>query len=132
MLRWLLNVTVGRWFIARPIRRQIAAFEAATQRPREAQEELLRRILAYHADTAFGRDHHFGTIRTPADFRRHVPVAAYDYVEPYIARVRRGEFGALLADEVVHMFALTSGTTADRKFIPVTPQYLADYKRGWN
>ena len=30
------------------------------------------------------------------------------------------------------MFALTSGTTATRKFIPVTPQYLADYRRGWN
>jgi len=30
------------------------------------------------------------------------------------------------------MFALTSGTTAARKFIPVTPQYLADYRRGWN
>ncbi len=30
------------------------------------------------------------------------------------------------------MFALTSGTTATRKYIPVTDQYLADYKRGWN
>src|SRR5262249_44140037 len=52
--------------------------------------------------------------------------------EPYINRVRRGETRALLADPVVHMFALTSGTTATRKFIPVTPQYLSDYKRGWN
>jgi hypothetical protein len=38
----------------------------------------------------------------------------------------------LLADPLVHMFALTSGTTAARKTIPVTPQYLADYRRGWN
>src|SRR5919201_117895 len=30
------------------------------------------------------------------------------------------------------MFALTSGTTAGRKYIPVTPRYLRDYKRGWN
>ena len=30
------------------------------------------------------------------------------------------------------MFALTSGTTAARKYIPVTTQYLADYRRGWN
>lgn len=29
-------------------------------------------------------------------------------------------------------FALTSGTTAGRKFIPVTQQYLDDYRRGWN
>ena len=49
-----------------------------------------------------------------------------------MARVRRGETNALLADARVHMFALTSGTTATRKYIPVTDQYLADYKRGWN
>src|SRR5262249_19827638 len=51
---------------------------------------------------------------------------------PYIARVRKGELNALLADERVYMFAMTSGTTAARKYIPVTPQYLADYRRGWN
>ena len=49
-----------------------------------------------------------------------------------MARVRRGETNALLADARIHMFALTSGTTATRKYIPVTDQYLADYKRGWN
>ena len=131
MLKWLIHHTVGK-LIARPIRRAIAEFEAATLRPREVQEELLKRILAYHAGTDFGRDHHFRDVRTAADFRRNLPVAAYDYFEPYLARVRRGEFNALLADSVIHMFALTSGTTADRKYIPVTPQYLADYKRGWN
>lgn len=131
MLKWLISHTVGK-LVSRPIRRAIAEFEAATQRPRVAQEELLKRILAYHANTDFGRDHHFRDIRTAADFRRNLPIAAYDYFEPYIARVRRGDFNALLADSVIHMFALTSGTTADRKYIPVTPQYLADYKRGWN
>src|SRR5262245_66339495 len=30
------------------------------------------------------------------------------------------------------MFALTSGTTATRKYIPVTASYLDDYRRGWN
>ena len=31
----------------------------------------------------------------------------------------------------VLMFALTSGTTASRKLIPVTDAYLAAYRRGW-
>ena len=100
--------------------------------PREVQEALLRGILAHQAATAFGRDHRFDAIRTVADFRRQLPVAGYEYFEPYIARVRRGETTALLADPRVHMFALTSGTTAVRKFIPVTQQYLDDYRRGWN
>ena len=44
----------------------------------------------------------------------------------------KGETSALLTDKKIHMFAMTSGTTATRKYIPVTDQYLADYRRGWN
>jgi hypothetical protein len=118
--------------LRRPVLRHILAFEQATQNPREVQEALLRHILSHHAQTDFGRKHGFGSIRTPDDFRRQLPVAGYDYFEPYIARVRKGELNALLGDERVYMFAMTSGTTAARKYIPVTPQYLADYRRGWN
>jgi len=37
----------------------------------------------------------------------------------------------LLAGDTVRLFALTSGTTAARKFIPVTHRYLGAYRRGW-
>lgn len=130
LTRFLLKM-IGK-VVRRPVLRHLAAFEAATHRPREIQEALLRRIIAFQTDTDFGREHGFHSIRTIEDFRRQLPVAPYEYFEPYIARVRRGELRALLADPCVHMFALTSGTTAARKFIPVTPQYLADYRRGWN
>jgi hypothetical protein len=130
LARWLLNL--GLKAVVTPIRRQMYRFEALTHQPGEAQESLLRRILARHGGTDFGRAHHFRDIRTTADFRRQLPLAGYEYFEPYIARVRRGEWNALLADHRVHMFALTSGTTAARKYIPVTDQYLADYRRGWN
>src|SRR6516162_7820042 len=103
----LLLLGLGK-ILARPVRRHLNAFEAATHHPQEVQEALLRRILARQAGTG------------------------YDYFEPYIARVCKGDFNALLADQHVHMFALTSGTTAARKYIPVTDQYLADYRRGWN
>ena len=132
--RWLFDFILGRIgkLVAFPVRRHLRAFEAATHDPRAVQEALLRRILAAQADTGFGRDHHFRDARTLADFRRSVPVAGYEAVEPYVARMRRGELNALVADPLVHMFALTSGTTATRKYIPVTPAYLADYRRGWN
>ena len=131
MIPRVLLIGLGK-ILRQPVLHRIAAFRRATQRPREVQEALLRRILARHADTDFGRRHGFAAIRTAADFRRQLPVAGYEYFEPYIARVRQGDFRALLADDRVLMFALTSGTTAARKFIPVTPQYLADYRRGWN
>jgi hypothetical protein len=127
----LLLIGAGK-VAAWPVRRHLAAFEAATKQPQKVQEALLQRILTCQANTDFGREHRFRDLHTLADFRRQLPVAPYEAFEPYLARVRRGDFNALLADRRVHMFALTSGTTAARKFIPVTDQYLADYRRGWN
>ena len=131
VLRFLLRNVVGR-IVAIPVRRKLARFEKATHDPAAVQQKLLRSILRWHADTDFGRRHHFRGIVSRDDFRRQLPLAGYDYFEPYLARVRKGEFNALLADRRVHMFALTSGTTATRKYIPVTESYLADYRRGWN
>src|SRR5947207_5496533 len=97
VLRFLLQKVVGK-AVAVPVRRRLAQFEAATHDPRAVQEALLHDLLAHHAGTAFGRDHRFDAVRSVADFRRQLPVAGYDYFEPYLARVRRGETGALLAD----------------------------------
>src|SRR5271163_2869851 len=131
VLEYLVRKVIGR-IVAFPVRRRLAKFEAATHDPAAVQQALLLDLLRYHAGTSFGRDHHFGAVRTIEDFRRHIPVAGYEYIEPYLARVRKGETNALLADQRIHMFALTSGTTAGRKTIPVTDHYLEDYRRGWN
>jgi hypothetical protein len=130
-LKRFLLVRFGR-LISYPIRRQLHLFELACQNPEAVQTELLRRILRKQAGTDFGRDHHFADVRTVGEFRKNVPVAPYEYVAPYIERVQKGQTHALLADRRVLMFALTSGTTASRKLIPVTDEYLAAYRRGWN
>jgi GH3 auxin-responsive promoter len=131
MLHWLIRHVLGRIAVI-PVRRRLRAFDEATKHPEAVQEALLQKFLRHHAATDFGKKHHFAEIKTITDFRRHLPIAPYEYFEPYIQRVMKGETNALLADPRIHMFALTSGTTATRKFIPVTEQYLADYKRGWN
>ena len=131
MLHWLVRNVFGK-VAAWSVRRRLRAFEEATHRPQEVQESLLRRILAAQRDTGFGKDHQFGGVQTVADYRKNVPVAGYEYVEPYVTRVTKGDYAALLSHPHVYMFAMTSGTTAARKFIPVTRQYLADYRRGWN
>jgi hypothetical protein len=131
MFHWFLRNVLGR-IAAYAVRRRLAAFEEATHHPQKVQHDLLLRILAHQADTAFGKDHHFHSIRSLGDLRSRIPVRGYDYVEPYMQRVLKGETRALLADKKIHMFAMTSGTTATRKYIPVTDQYLADYRRGWN
>lgn len=130
-LKRFLLVRVGR-LISYPVRRQLRLFEAACQEPEAVQTERLLAILRKQTSTAFGRDHKFASVSAVADYRKRVPVAPYEYVAPYIERVTKGETNALLADRRVRLFALTSGTTASRKLIPVTDEYLAAYRRGWN
>jgi len=130
-LKRFLLVRLGR-VLTYPVRRKLREFEAACRDPETVQTALLQHILRKQAATGFGRDHHFASIRTIADYRRNVLIAPYEYAAPYIERVQKGETEALLAHRRVHMFALTSGTTASRKLIPVTDDYLAAYRRGWN
>ena len=113
-------------------RRLARSFLRQTAETGEVQRVLLLRRIARHADSQFGRDHHFHEIRTPADFRRRVPIRGYEGMEPYIERVRQGDPGALFGRGTeVLMFAMTSGTTNRPKTIPVTRESLHDYREGW-
>ncbi len=118
--------------VVRRSRRLAAEFLDQTRRAGEIQRARLLDLVARNADSQFGRDHHFDEIRSPADFRRRVPVRGYDGHEPYIARVRDGDISALFGPGTeVLMFAMTSGTTARPKTIPVTRESLGNYRAGW-
>lgn len=108
-------------------------FRAATRNATAIQERVLLAKIARNADSRFGRDHHFDQIRSAADFVRHVPIQDYEAHAPYIERVKAGDTRALFGPgQRVRMFALTSGTTDTPKFIPVTDEFLKEYRRGWN
>jgi hypothetical protein len=108
-------------------------FHRAVRSATRTQERLLHSLLAAARDSAFGRDHSFPAIRRYEDYAARVPIRSYPDLAPYIDRVRQGEVGALFAPgERVLMFALTSGTTAAPKYIPITPRVLKDCRRGWN
>ncbi len=112
-------------------RRMRASFYNLCKTPREVQQRHLFAQIRREQETAFGRDHHFRSIKTLADFRRHMPITNYEYFEPYIERVKNGDIEAMFHRQKVLMFAMSSGTTATRKFIPVTERFLDDYRRSW-
>jgi hypothetical protein len=127
---------IGKKLVGMPVasraRRLAHAFLRDASRAPEIQRDRLLELVSRNASSAFGRDHHFAEIRSSADFRRRVPVRGYEGHEPYIARVREGETGALFGDGAdVLMFAMTSGTTARPKTIPVTRASLDAYRASW-
>ena len=126
VVQWLIKNV-----LARSANRSVNAFMKATSNLRETQQEWLLTQLRQHENTLFGEEHGFSTIRSIEEFQQQVPVSNYEYFEPYIEKVKQGETEALFSNEQVEMFALTSGTTQAQKFIPVTKDYVNEYRKGW-
>lgn len=113
--------------------RQASVFMASHRRTAEVQESLLRELIKAAADSNFGREHNFSRIRSYEDFTSAVPIGDYETHRPYVDRVLAGQVDALFNPGTnIRMFAVTSGTTGTPKHIPVTEQFLGDYRRGWN
>lgn len=116
----------------RHLQRKRDRFVAQTKCAPQVSRSLLAEILASASGSQFGRDHRFSAIQSLADFRQQVPIASYEYHAPYIERLKSGQRDALFDErQRVLMFALTSGTTAAPKYIPVTPSYVRAYREGW-
>jgi GH3 auxin-responsive promoter len=117
------------WHADRVYRR----FTTALQALQASQQAVLSDVLGEMKGSAFCRDHGLRRVRTIEDFRRAVPIRTYDELRPYLDRVRDGDCAALLArGRQVLMFATSSGTTAARKYIPITRRFVREYRRGWN
>lgn len=52
---------------------------------------VIRQERCRAADTRFATDHSFDKIATIEDFRKSVPIADYDYFQPYVNRLVRGD-----------------------------------------
>ena len=121
----------GYFFRAR-VRRESRRFLLATQDCQQTQRETLQRLLALNAASRFSQEHGLTATLTPQEFRSRLPICDFEYFRPYIERLKVGDTQALLGPENrLLMFTLSSGTTSDSKFIPVTTQFLNDYRRGW-
>ena len=108
------------------------AFLKLTETPIMVQRRTLLSKIRRNQDSDFGRKHDFDRIRTVEDFRKAMPVTDYAYVDPYVQRVIAGDVGALFGPGArIIMFALTSGTDGKPKHIPVTAEFLEEYKRSW-
>ena len=114
------------------VRRQARRFIRATRDCRGTQHRVLGQLLALNGSSEFSREHGLDRVQNVDEFRARFPVADYEVFRPAIEQLKLGRHEALLGRENrLLMFSLSSGTTSQSKYIPITQKFLDDYRRGW-
>jgi hypothetical protein len=116
----------------RRLRRALAEFFEQTADCRAVQQRTLQSLFALNRESHFARDFKLAGASSSADLRQRVPVSSYELFRPYIDQMKAGDHRGLLGSQnELLMFSLSSGTTSESKFIPITRQFFDDYRRGW-
>lgn len=109
---------------------QYLKLKSASRNPRKQSENTLRAILEYAKDTAYGKEHHFAEILEAKSatelhqrYQKYVKPNDYEDLRAYVERHKHGEENVLFPGKPV-MYATTSGTTTEPKWIPITKLYL--------
>ena len=124
---------VAGWVAAAAIGRQVSTFERIVRAGPRVREAFLCAHLRRHADSGFGRDHGFAGIRDYGEFSATVPISTYEDLAAYILEAKEGNPGAIVgSSERLVMFAQSSGTTGEAKYIPVTERFVRGYRYGWH
>lgn len=109
---------------------QYLSLKKASRNPRKSQEKTLRTILTYARDTEYGKEHHFAEIlEAPTDtelfvrYQKYVQLNDYEDIRPYVEKHKNGGENILFPGKPL-MYATTSGTTNEPKWVPITKEYL--------
>ncbi len=103
--------------------------------PLKTQQQTLNYLLEHGQKTQYGIQNHFEKIQNEADFRRLVPVIAYEDLRPWLDKILVEKQMNVLWNTPVRWFAMSSGTTEDKsKYIPVTRESLfnGSYRAGYH
>jgi GH3 auxin-responsive promoter len=118
-MRPAINHAIGVYLSAKYVQTR-SLLDRVSEDPRRYQNEALQRILSANADTTYGRQHHFASVRNVREFRQAVPINGYEELRPYVDRIADGSDPHALTADRVEMFTNTSGTTNKPKLVPVT------------
>lgn len=95
------------------------SFDQAAKNVQKTQSDFLLKMLRKNASSAFGKSHGFASIRSELEYRTQVSIREFEEFRPYINHILSGKKSVLTVDDPIR-FNVTSGTTGEPKYIPVT------------
>ncbi|MEZ4944629.1 MAG: GH3 auxin-responsive promoter family protein [Cyclobacteriaceae bacterium] len=116
-----------RSILAKPF---ASIIDAQTKRwaaqPGLSQERIRKSIVEKATETQFGKDHHFGELKSYNDFKNCVPIKDYEGLKHYFDLVVEGHPDILWPGKPAYL-SKTSGTTSGTKYIPVTKDSIPNH-----
>lgn len=91
-------------------RRQRGKLEADTLKVKQVQEETLLKRLRKNANTCYGRQYDFSSVKDSDGFRARHPITTYEHYHDLIRRIAAGEEKVIIAEKPL-ILAMTSGTS---------------------
>ncbi len=101
----------------------LAPWYESLKDPLEAQRKLLRQLLMGYSKTRYGASYHASEIEEIDDYRKHFPIVDYRGFQPYLEKVWKGDFEALLPEPLA-CWVMTRGSTGPAKVLPATRTHL--------
>ncbi len=122
----------GGVFIRGRVRRDARRFVGLLGDCQATQRQTLARIMELNSESFYSRRRGLTSSISVEQFRKLLPISDFETVRSEIDQLKEGNLQSLLGPKnKLLMFALSSGTTAQAKYIPITSQFLSDYRRGW-
>ena len=119
-------ITFALWFAGHA---QFMKVKKAARNCKKSSAGTLRGILGYAKDSEWGKAHNFADILAAksddelfALWQKNVAPQDYEDLRPFVERHKHGEENILFPGKP-KMYATTSGTTKEPKWIPITNEY---------
>ncbi|XP_056285629.1 GH3 domain-containing protein [Pseudoliparis swirei] len=106
--------------------RQRKKLEADTLDVKRVQEQTLLMRLRKHANTCYGKQYDFNSIKDSVGFRARHPITTYEHYRELIGRIAAGEEKVIIAEKPL-ILAMTSGTSGASAMLLGTKDTNAEF-----
>ena len=108
-------------------RLDLNSLNRSTINARKKNEKLLMKIIRRNENSGFGKKHGFKDIRTVEEYRNRIPLSYYDDYKEDIQRMIDDNQEDLLTSLKLIGYSMTSGSTGNVKYFPITTPELQIY-----